>query len=102
MSGECDKCGEHTLECGCYKKELIHCEWGGTARCMTSDGRNVNMAEELNRIEKDKPQKEPTMYVKFSRNITLLESFLKDNNVEYNQEDLEDTPLGKGYVIRRD
>lgn len=27
-------------------------EWGGTARCMTSDGRNVNMAEELNRLEK--------------------------------------------------
>jgi hypothetical protein len=24
-------------------------EWGGAARCMTSDGRNVNMAEELNR-----------------------------------------------------
>jgi hypothetical protein len=29
-------------------------EWGGTARCMTSDGRNVNMAEELNRIENEK------------------------------------------------
>lgn len=28
-------------------------EWGGTARCMTSDGRNVNMAEELNRLEKE-------------------------------------------------
>jgi|SRR6185312_4481974 len=27
-------------------------EWGGTARCMTSEGRNVNMAEELNRLEK--------------------------------------------------
>lgn len=26
-------------------------EWGGSARCMTSDGRNVNMAEELNRLE---------------------------------------------------
>ena len=26
-------------------------EWGGTARCITSDGRNVNMAEELNRLE---------------------------------------------------
>ena len=25
-------------------------EWGRTARCMTSDGRNVNMAEELNRL----------------------------------------------------
>jgi hypothetical protein len=28
-------------------------EWGGTARCMTSDGRNVNMAEELTRLEKE-------------------------------------------------
>lgn len=28
-------------------------EWGGIARCITSDGRNVNMAEELNRLEKE-------------------------------------------------
>jgi hypothetical protein len=28
-------------------------EWGGTARCMTSDGRNINMAEELNRLERE-------------------------------------------------
>lgn len=28
-------------------------EWGGTARCMTSDGRNVNMAEELNRLDNE-------------------------------------------------
>lgn len=27
-------------------------EWGGTARCMTSDGRNINMADELNRLER--------------------------------------------------
>lgn len=25
-------------------------EWGGSARCITSDGRNVNMAEELNNL----------------------------------------------------
>lgn len=31
----------------------ISTEWHGTARCMTSDGRNVNMAEELNRLEKE-------------------------------------------------
>lgn len=31
----------------------LQSEWGGDARCMTSDGRNVNMADELNRIEKD-------------------------------------------------
>lgn len=28
-------------------------EWGGIVRCMASDGRNVNMAEELNRLEKE-------------------------------------------------
>ncbi len=28
-------------------------EWGGTARCMTSDGRNVNMADELQRLGDD-------------------------------------------------
>lgn len=31
----------------------LQSEWGGTARCITSDGRNVNMAEELNRLEKE-------------------------------------------------
>ncbi len=29
-------------------------EWGGIVRCMTSDGRCVNIAEELNRLENDK------------------------------------------------
>ena len=32
--------------------QITFAEWGGTARCMTSDGRNVNMAEELYRLEK--------------------------------------------------
>ncbi len=27
----------------------LRSEWGGTARCITSDGRNVNIAEELNK-----------------------------------------------------
>ena len=36
-----------------YKAPLAK-EWGGEARCITSDGRNVNIAEELNRIEKEK------------------------------------------------
>lgn len=31
----------------------LECEWGGEARCMTSDGRNVNMAEELNNRERE-------------------------------------------------
>lgn len=29
-------------------------EWGGHLRCITSDGRNVSAAEELNRIENEK------------------------------------------------
>lgn len=33
---------------------LLKSEWGGTACCMTSDGRIVNMADELNRMEKEK------------------------------------------------
>jgi hypothetical protein len=35
-----------------WEDEVI-AEWGGEARCMTSDGRNVNMAEELNRLENE-------------------------------------------------
>lgn len=36
------------------EKETIQAEWGGSLRCITSDGRNVNIADELNRIEKEK------------------------------------------------
>ncbi len=43
---EIDKCKD------CLFKNCFM-EWGGTARCMTSDGRNVNMAEELKRLEKE-------------------------------------------------
>ncbi len=42
------------------------------------------------------------IYVKFSRNISFSESFLKKHNIEYKAEDLEDTPLGRCYVVRRD
>lgn len=49
----------------------------------------------------DQPE-ESKLYVKFSRNITFCESFLKKHNIEYKDEDLEDTPLGRGYVVRRD
>jgi hypothetical protein len=31
-------------------------EYGGTMRCITSDVTNVNMAEELNRLEKEKKE----------------------------------------------
>lgn len=52
-------------------------------------------------IKSDDPE-QSKMYVKFSNNITFLESYLKQNNIPYEQEDLEDTPLGRGYVVRRD
>lgn len=55
-----------------------------------------NPEKDLNHSE------EVTIYVKFSNNITFLESFLKQNKIDYQKEDLEDTPLGKGYVIRRE
>ena len=45
---------------------------------------------------------EPKMAYKFSRNIHLLVSFLKQQNIPYNQEDLEDTPFGRALIIRRD
>ncbi len=32
--------------------EITQTEWGGSVRCMTSDARNVNMADELNRLQK--------------------------------------------------
>jgi hypothetical protein len=50
---------------------------------------------------KDIPE-ESKVYVKFSNNIYFDESFLKKHNIEYKPEDLEDTPLGKRFVVRRD
>ncbi len=52
--------------------------------------------------ECDEYQKNSKVCVKFANNITYLESFLKKHNIEYKDEDLEDMPLGRGYVIRRD
>ncbi len=50
--------------------------------------------------EENEPEK-ATIGVKFSNNIILLESFLKQKNIPYKPEDLEDTPMGIGLVIRR-
>lgn len=52
---EIDKCTD-CLMSGCVFKWQtnqveLKSEYGGTATCMTSDGTNVNMAEELNRHE---------------------------------------------------
>ena len=33
-------------------EDEFKCEWGGSIRVITSDGRIVNAAEELNRLEK--------------------------------------------------
>ncbi len=39
---------------------------------------------------------------KFARDMVLLESFLIKQGIPYKVEDLEETPYGLGYVIRRD
>ena len=48
------------------------------------------------------PDNTPTVYVKFSNNIYIDEVFLNQFNISYTDDDLEDTPLGKRFVIRRD
>lgn len=53
----CESCGRKPKDAHGPKmdmedsKKLGHVEYGGNMRCMTSDGRIVNMAEELNRNE---------------------------------------------------
>lgn len=54
---EIEKCKD-CLMSGCIfnwrtDQVQLRSEWSGTARCMTSDGRNINMAEELNKLEKE-------------------------------------------------
>ena len=43
--------------------ENTRSEWGGILRCRTSDGRIINMADELNRIEREKEnsKKQPSV-----------------------------------------
>jgi hypothetical protein len=41
---------EETVKHVFPKKDEIIEEWGGCCRCITSDGRNVNMADELNKL----------------------------------------------------
>lgn len=45
-----DLCKECLFE---NTKIQLYSEYRGTIRCNTSDGRNVNMADELNRLEKE-------------------------------------------------
>jgi hypothetical protein len=40
--------------------------------------------------------------VKFANDIFLHESFLKQRNIKYEQSDLERTPMGMCYRIKRD
>lgn len=41
----------HWMQLPEIPEENIRAEWGGSLRCVTSEGRDVNMAEELNRME---------------------------------------------------
>ena len=40
--------------------------------------------------------------VKFSRDIFLLKSFLDQRKIPYKEEELDDSPFGKGIRIKRD
>lgn len=65
------------------------------------------MNEELGSLYKSANYSGPealnaTLGVKFSNDIVLLESFLKQRNIPYDQSDLEDTPYGRGYRIKKD
>ena len=42
-----------------------------------------------------------TMGVKFCNDIFLSEQFLKDKKIEYQESDLEDTPMGRCARIKR-
>jgi hypothetical protein len=52
--------------------------------------------------ENIQPPLESKICVKFSNNIYFSESFLKQNNIEYTQEDLEDTAVGNAYVVKKE
>jgi hypothetical protein len=43
-----------------------------------------------------------TVGVKFSNDIFLMKSFLDQQKIEYKEEELEDSPMGKGFRIKRD
>ncbi len=43
-----------------------------------------------------------TLGVKFSNDIFLMRSFLDKQGIEYKEEDLDDSPMGKGIRIKRD
>jgi hypothetical protein len=42
-----------------------------------------------------------TIGVKFSKDIFLMKSFLDQKNFKYKEEDLEDSPMGKGIRIKK-
>lgn len=71
------------------------------------------MIEEFNEVEfvdgvyrptqHDKPiVQNATLGVKFSNDIFLLRSFLDQRGIEYKEEELDDSPFGKGIRIKRE
>jgi hypothetical protein len=59
------------------------------------------MTDFIYRPENNSEPENSKVYVKFSNKIYCDEAFLKKHNIEYTKDDLEDTPLGKRYVIRK-
>lgn len=52
-------------------------------------------------IEEESKPLQSTFGVKFCNDIFLLESFLKQRKIQYNEEDLENTPMGRAIRIKK-
>lgn len=87
MSGECDICGEHCLDCMCNR-----------VFNMVPQGENIYRPENY----KGPQAQNASIGVKFCTDIFVHRSFLDKHNIEYKEEDLEMGPLGLGVRIKRD
>lgn len=63
MSGECDKCGEHALECKCMRKP--------TAKIKTAHNKNVRIVKKTADIKDESPPSEDSrsLYLKMTSGI---------------------------------
>lgn len=66
---------------------------------MTDESYGFNYNPE--NLEYEQPLKS-TLGYKFSGDIFLLRSFLDKHGIEYKEEDLEDSPIGRGIRIKRE
>lgn len=71
--------------------------------------RNENEEKEMINMVYRPPNQSPeplaqksTLGVKFSNDVFLLRSFLDQRKIEYKEEELDDSPFGKGIRIKRE